>query len=254
MRQLISTSPEMAANRLWEKMIVNFTITQCVNLCLQDPTQSTIVMQIGKDSSPVVTNVEEWKIWSCLTSTKWDRLVQMGNSTQQEFRKKDWLNADGFCRNWKAVFEAMGCFHHYCFRHQAWPALTEEYIRREIEKREMDEMRKHYTEKKFTLFLKCGNLNDGNPTRRCLVREHLREFFPYNRPSCQDQHLDKKNQANFLTVYSLKSKLLNNWKNNLLNSADFEKHKRMQIINWNMNARVCWEGNINVPTAMKVIY
>ena len=57
-------------------------------------------------------------------------------------KKIDCFKADGFCAHCKTVFEAMGCFYHYCPCQEARPSLTEEDIRRGNKKREMDQIRK----------------------------------------------------------------------------------------------------------------
>ena len=54
----------------------------------------------------------------------------------------DCFKVDGFCAHCNTVFEAMGCFYHYCSCKEARPALAEEDIERGNKKREMDQMRK----------------------------------------------------------------------------------------------------------------
>ena len=61
--------------------------------------------------------------------------------TQKEI---DCFKVDGFCAHCKTVFEAMGCFYHYCRCQEARPSLTEEDIERGNKKRELDQMRKQY--------------------------------------------------------------------------------------------------------------
>ena len=53
-------------------------------------------------------------------------------------KKIDCFKVDGFCAHCKTVFEAMGCFYHYCPRQEARLSLTEEDIERVNKKREMD--------------------------------------------------------------------------------------------------------------------
>ena len=84
---LTSTSPQVFANRLLEQMLANFTLTQCVNLRLQDSAHSMGAMQIYKNSSPVRTNLEASKIWSCCIFSEWDRNAELRIFTKQEFRK-----------------------------------------------------------------------------------------------------------------------------------------------------------------------
>ena len=59
-------------------------------------------------------------------------------------KKIDCFKVDGFCAHCNTVFEAMGCFYHYCSCQEARPALTEEDIERGNKKREIDQMRKQY--------------------------------------------------------------------------------------------------------------
>ena len=50
----------------------------------------------------------------------------------------DCFNVNGFCAHCNTVFEAMGCFYHYCPYQEPRPSLTEEDIERGNKKREMD--------------------------------------------------------------------------------------------------------------------
>ena len=45
-------------------------------------------------------------------------------------KKKDRFSVDGFRSHCKIVFEAMGCFYHFCPRQELRPSLTEENIKR----------------------------------------------------------------------------------------------------------------------------
>ena len=57
-------------------------------------------------------------------------------------KKIDCFKVDGFCAHCKTVFEALGCFYHYCPCQEARPSLTEENIGRGNKNREMEQMRK----------------------------------------------------------------------------------------------------------------
>ena len=63
-------------------------------------------------------------------------------------RKIDCFKVDGFCAHCNTVFEAMGCFHHYCSCQEARPSLFEKDIERGNKKREMNQMRKQYIKEK----------------------------------------------------------------------------------------------------------
>ena len=79
--KLISASPKMFANRFLDQMLAKITLTQYVNLRLQDSTKDTSLMQICNPSSVVKTNIEVSKIWSCDTSNERVRIVDLRAST-----------------------------------------------------------------------------------------------------------------------------------------------------------------------------
>ena len=56
-------------------------------------------------------------------------------------KKIDCFSVDGICNHCNTVFEAMGCFFHYCPCQEARPSLTDDEIMRGIKKREQDQMR-----------------------------------------------------------------------------------------------------------------
>ena len=53
-------------------------------------------------------------------------------------KKMDRFSVDGFCSHCNTVFEAKGCFHHFCPCQELRPSLTEEDIKRGSRKRELD--------------------------------------------------------------------------------------------------------------------
>ena len=79
--------------------------------------------------------------------------------------KVDSFNADGFCGDCNTVFEAMGCFHHYCSCQKAQPALTEVNFERGTRKRKWLNCGNIQSKRKGTLLSKCGNANCENSTR-----------------------------------------------------------------------------------------
>ena len=63
-------------------------------------------------------------------------------------KKIDCFSVDGFCSHCNTVFEAIGCFYHFCPCQELRPSLTEEDIPRGSKKRELDALRQHYIQKK----------------------------------------------------------------------------------------------------------
>ena len=68
--------------------------------------------------------------------------------TTEKQKKIDCFSVDGYCNHCKSVFEAMGCYFHFCPCQEARPRLTDDNIKQETKKREMDELRKDYVREK----------------------------------------------------------------------------------------------------------
>ena len=64
-------------------------------------------------------------------------------------KKIDCFSVGGFCSRCNTVFEAMGCFYHFCPCQELRPSLTEEDIQRGSRKRELDALRRHIQKKSF---------------------------------------------------------------------------------------------------------
>ena len=63
-------------------------------------------------------------------------------------RKIDCFSVDGFCSHCDTIFEALGCFYHFCECQEVQPCLTDEDIVKAQRKREMDELRQSYLREK----------------------------------------------------------------------------------------------------------
>ena len=67
---------------------------------------------------------------------------RISNVTTGRQKKIDCFSVDGICNHCNTLFEAMGCYFHYCPCQEARPSLTDNEIMRGIKKREQDQMRK----------------------------------------------------------------------------------------------------------------
>ena len=63
-------------------------------------------------------------------------------------KKTDCFSVDGFCSHCNTVFEAMGCFYHFCPCQELRLSVTEEDIQRGSKKRELDALRRHYIQER----------------------------------------------------------------------------------------------------------
>ena len=77
---------------------------------------------------------QEWEIESFLTTGRQ--------------KKNDCFAVDGFFSHCNIVFEAMGCFYHFCPCQELRPSLNEEDVQRGDKKRELDALRRHYLQEK----------------------------------------------------------------------------------------------------------
>ena len=99
--------------------------------------------------------------------------------TSEKQKKIDCFNVDGFCDHCQTVFEAMGCYYHFCSCQEARPSLTDQDIERGNKKREMDDMRrKNIKEKGYKIeeMWECDwweifKANDK-------IKNHVRTLFP----------------------------------------------------------------------------
>ena len=107
-------------------------------------------------------------------------------------KKIDCFKVEGFCAQCKTVFEAMGCFYHYCPCQEARPSLTDDDIESGNKKREMDQMRKQYIKEKGYNVVGMWECEWWNlyKTTTC-VKDHLRESFPYKHPLREESLLEQ---------------------------------------------------------------
>ena len=108
-------------------------------------------------------------------------------------KKIDRFSVDGFCSHCNTVFEAMGCFYHFCSFQELRPSLNEEDIKRGSRRREHDELRRScIQEKGFTgtemwesewwrLYKTTTN-----------AKLHIRENFTYRRSLTEQQLVEGK--------------------------------------------------------------
>ena len=99
--------------------------------------------------------------------------------TTGRLKKIDCFSADGFCSHCNTMFEAVGCYYHFCPWQELHPSLTEEDIKRGSRKRELTELRRGYIqEKSFTIIemRECEWWRLYKTTTN--VKLNIRENFP----------------------------------------------------------------------------
>ena len=112
--------------------------------------------------------------------------------TSGKQKKIDCFNVDGYCDHCKTVFEAMGCYYHFCSCQETRPSLTEQDIERGNKKREMDDMRREYIKEKgykVEEMWECDWWESFKTDEK--IKNHVRTHFPYKRLLSTDSLLAK---------------------------------------------------------------
>ena len=102
--------------------------------------------------------------------------------------KSDRFSVEGFCSHCNTVFEAMGCFYHFCPGQELRSSLTEEDIKRGSGRRELGELRRSYIQEKSFIVIEmweceCWRLYKTSSN----IKLHIRENF------LTDDHLQNNN-------------------------------------------------------------
>ena len=107
-------------------------------------------------------------------------------------KKIDCFSVDGFCSLCNTVFEAMGCFYHFCPCQELRPSATEEDIQRGSKKRELDALRRHYLQEKGFNVIEMWECEWWRLYKTTnTVKQQIREHFPYRRSLAAEQLLEE---------------------------------------------------------------
>ena len=102
------------------------------------------------------------------------------------------FHVDGYCDHCKTVFEAMGCYYHFCSCQETRPSLSEQDIEVGNKKREMDELRREYIkEKGYNVQEMCECEWWCEWKQNSSVKNQIKTICPYRRPLSTDSSLDK---------------------------------------------------------------
>ena len=138
--------------------------------------------------------------------------------TSGKKKKIDCFNVDGYCDQYKTVFEAMGCYYHFCSYQKTRPSLTDQDIERCNKKREMDDMRREYIKEKGNKVEKMWECEWWESFKtNDKIKNHVRTHFFYKRNLSTDSLSSKINdgslfgyvQCDLVVPDELKSKVAN---------------------------------------------
>ena len=129
-------------------------------------------------------------VMSFFQRTRADCKIESFYTTSRQ-NKIDRFIVDDLCSHCNTVYEAMGCFYHFCFCQELRSSLTEEDIKRGSRRRELDEWRRSCIQKKGLTVIEmweCERWNFYKTTTN--VKLHIRENFPYRRSLTEQQLLE----------------------------------------------------------------
>ena len=130
-------------------------------------------------------------VLSYFQSTRPDCKIESFFTTDRQ-KKIDCFSVDGFCSHCNTLFEAMGCFYHFCPCQELRPSLTEDEIQRGSKKRELDALRRHYFQEKGFKVIKMWECEWWRLYKTTnTVKQHIREHFPYRRSLAAEQLLEE---------------------------------------------------------------
>ena len=154
---------------------------------------------------------------SYFQSTRPDCKIESFFTTGRQ-KKIDCFSVDGFCSHCNTVFEAMGCFYHFCPCQELRPSLTEEDIQRGSKKREPDALRRHYIQEKgFNVIelWECEWWRLYKTTNS--VKQHIREHFPYRRSLAAEQLLEEMKKGKLFGYVQCDIEVTENLRSNFKN-------------------------------------
>ena len=123
------------------------------------------------------------------TSPEWE--IESFFTTSRQ-KKIDCFSVDGFSSHCNTVFEAMGCFYHFCPCQELRPSLTEEDIQRGSKKRELDALTRHYIHEKGFKVIEMWKCEWWRLYKTAnTVKQQIREIFLYRRSLAAEQLLEE---------------------------------------------------------------
>ena len=131
----------------------------------------------------------ENRVMSCFQRTRPEGEVESFFTTGRQ-KKIDCSSVDGFCSHCNTVFEAMGCFYHFCPCQELRASLTEEDTQRGSKKRELDLLGRHHIQEKGFRVIEmreCEWWILYKTTKT--VKQHIRKHFSYRRSVAAEQLL-----------------------------------------------------------------
>ena len=166
------------------------------SMCQEMPTGIYTRWELDTNSQKFKARTNKFRtfenmVMSYLQSQRPECIIESYYTTGKQ-KKIDCFSADGFCAHCDTVFEAMGCYFHFCPCQEARASLSEEEMQRGIRKREHDELRRYYLRNKGYNIVEVWECKWWERVKEEEnVRNHVRKNFPFKLPMKQESHLAK---------------------------------------------------------------
>ena len=134
-------------------------------------------------------------VMSCFQRTRPDCKYESFCATGRQ-KEIDRFSLDGFCSHCNTVFQAIGCFYHFCPCQELRPSLTEEDIKRGSRRRELDELRRGYIQEKGFTVIEMWESDCWRLYKTTTNVNHIRENSPYRRSLTEQQLLEGLKKRN----------------------------------------------------------
>ena len=142
-------------------------------------------------------------VMSYFQSTRPDCKTESFFTTGRQ-KKIECFSVDGFSSHCNTVFEAKGCFHHFCPCQELRPSLTEKNNQRGSKKRELEALRRHYIQEKGFKVIEMWEWERWRLYKTTnTVKQHIREHFPYRRSLAAEQLLEEIKQSYLATCSAI---------------------------------------------------
>ena len=156
--EFLSESLQTYANLLLGLMPANYTTTRCVNPCPPVFIRVGISIQKPIESHLDRTRPVALKKWmSYFQRTRPDCKIESFYTTSRQ-KKIDRFSVDGFCSHCNTLFEAMGCFYHFCPCQELFHFSLKKLSNVAVGEENSMNLDEAVYKRKVSLSLKCGNV------------------------------------------------------------------------------------------------
>ena len=165
-------------------MLVNSILILCVRICPQACIRNgtTIKKHEISRQGKIEFKTFENMVKSYFRATRPECIIENYYTTGLQ-KKIYCFSVDGYCNHCSTVFEAMGCYFHFCPFNQARPSLIDDETKRGTKKRETDELQKGYIrEKGYSIGEMCECSWWDQLKNNVHVKNHVRTHFHFKRP------------------------------------------------------------------------